>query len=82
MADAKRVNIKGQVINLKDETARNGLTGKIDKTSIGVADGVAELDSNGVVPAGQLSSNIVYEIISSTEPSDQEDGDYWVKKVN
>lgn len=34
------------------------LAGKVDKTSVGVASGVAELDSNGKVPSAQLPSYV------------------------
>lgn len=37
---------------------QNALDGKVDKTSIGAANGVASLDASGKVPAGQLPSYV------------------------
>lgn len=78
MADATNVSISGQIIYIKDATARSGLTNKLDTALKGAVNGLAELGSDGKVPDSQLSSKIVNEVISSTEPSDQDNGDYWV----
>lgn len=43
---------------VKTSELTSGLAGKVDTSSVGSANGVAELDSNGLVPATQLPSYV------------------------
>lgn len=67
MADISKINPNGTEYNLKDATARQGLSSKADKVSGATSDDFATLDSNGnltdsginsaIVPSGATSSN-------------------------
>lgn len=59
------------------------LNGKVNTTEVGVANGIAELDSTGKVPSSQLPSYVddVIEYASrSTFPAEGEDGKIYIAK--
>jgi hypothetical protein len=53
LANASHTHAISEVTNLQTE-----LNGKVDTSSVGIANGVAELDSNGLVPTSQLPSYV------------------------
>ena len=59
MADISKINPNGDIYNIKDTTAREGLNSKADKVSNATANNFATLDGNGNLTDSGISKNIV-----------------------
>lgn len=70
MSDISKINLpSGDSYDIKDAAARQTASNAIPSSQKGVANGVAELDANGIVPTSQLPA-FVDEVIEASTTDD------------
>lgn len=70
MSDISKINLpSGDSYDIKDTAARQTANNAIQSSQKGVANGVAELDANGIVPTSQLPA-FVDEIVEASTTDD------------